>query len=559
MKAKLSKAAAAALLLFPAASRGLERTELLPAADTSLRVSGAADLRAAFDRAFGERLRADPQVMRFWSGLTNKFDARMGKERPPVVFLHLLEAHRLLKGEIATVYTLTETSPQKRRICLAARADDEEYRTFLEATARQNGRTDDAVVRLKTPFQGSELTCDVVNGGSTNQTACWMGFVENTLLLSTDREWVEQNIVRLRDETVREPESSRIALRFPLGIWIRQMLDRAGETAAEKELMLETLGLLEFNEYQLGIEVQDDDLVFDGTLRIGDMQHGLLNLLDTEPTDFSDDRAIAPNATSFSCGRIALNRLWAKLPDIIGGLPSRTGNSFMGLVLFFQQQSGLDIGNDLLAHTGSRFTFHTELAGTNQIALFSLELIDSRAFNDSLTRLLASPVAKKWSPFVEVTEYRGHPLYRPVATHPDADPAICIADGRLLLGSRASMVREAVLRMESDTRSEPGPLLRTARALAPDRAFGYGGMDHLAASLLIQFQASDHDISFGASISSKGRTSRNAQSDDDGMSLDHLASYLNDTYHYAEAVPEGIHHRLIIRTGTNKGASPCEN
>ena len=38
------------------------------------------------------------------------------------------------------------------------------------------------------------------------------------------------------------------------------------------------------------------------------------------------------------------------------------------------------------------------------------------------------------------------------------------------------------------------------------------------------------------------------------ISLNHLTSFLHNTYYYMEAVPSGIHHRIIFETDQTQGA-----
>jgi hypothetical protein len=319
-------------------------------------------------------------------------------------------------------------------------------------------------------------------------------------------------------------------------------------------------GTFELEQGLLELEMVQGSLVVDSRFTITNPGRGLFALLDTAPESFSDDRIVPQNASSFSYGKIDLPGLWKKLPEILGTLPPRQAAPIARMTALFQQQSGLDIEHDILAHAGNRFTLHTELAGTNQPMLVTLELANDRAFAQSLDTLLASPFAKGWAQQVKTTQYRGRTIHHKKNTSdPSKEPwAVCATDRRLLIGSNADIVRETILRMESSSPPLHPPMRAAARKYAPANAFGYGAMDHRKAEALVYIKVSDNSFSAGIGFQADVDVPKNQGTKDkpgtNEISLNHLTSFLSMTYHYMEAVPEGIHHRLVFENDETQGA-----
>jgi hypothetical protein len=109
--------------------------------------------------------------------------------------------------------------------------------------------------------------------------------------------------------------------------------------------------------------------------------------------------------------------------------------------------------------------------------------------------------------------------------------------------------------MERTGHQEPFTMQKTAEKLAPSTAFGYGAMDHRTAPAVMYIRVSDSTFSAGFGIQSDvGKPTDGKELGENEISLDHLTSFLNNTYHFAEAVPNGIHHRIVFENNKNQGA-----
>ncbi len=543
--------------LLPLSALALERTELFPPTDSYVRITQAEQLWNEFDAAYGKRLRADEKVQDF----IDAFGEKLKKKNVDGKYAHeirLFEMMKLLKGEIALVYD-GEKDSDGTATYLAATASNEEFVQIVERTAWLQEQATDEAVRKRETFQKTEIIHDIIQGGSTNEMSYWMACSHGTLLLSSEHEWVEKSIVRLASESIKEPAEIKLSACFPIGTWIR---DEIREDEADKQAQTEAfwgaLGLLGIEQYLLEIEIKEGDLTFDGYLTLSDLGKGLFSLLDTTPEDFSGTRIVRGNASSFSYGKIDFRRFWQALPDILETALPDERRWFYGMITILQQQGGVNIEHDFLAHTGKQFTLSTVQVSTNQPLLVSLELTDGRAMAQSLTTLFASPLAKAWSQHVSISDFRGHIIYEIQGASPDAMPfSLCATGNDLLFGSSAEVVRETILWLESDTTPEPSPMQKAARSHAPGSSFGYGAMDHQKATSLVYITVSDTNFSAGIGFKSDfskcGNSGRKEGSGENEISLTHLTSFLQNTYHFAEALPDGIHHRIVFENDENQG------
>lgn len=86
-----------------------------------------------------------------------------------------------------------------------------------------------------------------------------------------------------------------------------------------------------------------------------------------------------------------------------------------------------------------------------------------------------------------------------------------------------------------------------------DEAFGYGAMDHRTAPAVMYIRVSDSTFKAGFGLH-VGKPTDGKELGENEISLDHLTSFLHNTHHFAEAVPNGIHHRIVFENHKNQGA-----
>lgn len=539
------------LLGIPLVTPALERTELLPPAEASIRVTEAEKLWQEFGAAFGDRLANDRQIQDFAEAFGRKLVKKVEQGEIPLESRHLLEILKLLKGEIAVVYNSAPKGSPLVLDCafLAAAASREEYGNILHRTEWLNGQTKEDVVRKRYDFGGTELVCDIIERGEPTPREFWMAWVNGTLLAGSRRPWVEKSIVRLKNETVTEPEGSKISCCFPVGQWLRNDLAQmTPDERAESESFWNAVGIMSFEQYLLEIEIKNGDLILDGTLTFSEKGKGLFALLDTAPEDYSDDRIVPGHATSFSYGKLDLTGFWRNMPQMLNSLPPAWNKYFSEWISYFQHHSGLNIDRDFLAHIDKEFALFTAPEGTNQPIVVAFNLNNANALENSFATLQGSSVAMLWQGKVETTDFRNHTIYHKKKEAAESDPfSICVADNHLLLGSSISSIRNTIMQLANPGHRKPSNMQKEVRRIAPAKAFGYGAMDHQTAPAALYVQVSDNQFTAGFAFQNNPeKTKRHLNLSENEISLSHLTSFIGNTYHFAEAVPGGIHHRLVF-------------
>ncbi|RKX46873.1 MAG: hypothetical protein DRP64_02635 [Verrucomicrobia bacterium] len=533
----------------PAASLALERTDLLPSGETHLHITQAAQLWKEFDVAYGRRLRADERIQDFSAALGEKFKKKTADGDFTLEAHHLFEVLKLLKGEIALVYKGADKSMfTVEKMYLAAAATGEEFQYILKRTAWQKDQMEEQTLRKREMFRGVEITRDIMRCETPTEKSYWLAWTHDTLLYGSGRDWVEKSIVRLQQENIKEPTESKLRCRFPLAQWIRSGLEKEEyDERVQTETLWNALGLLGVEQYLLEVEIKNAEIVIDGTLTTSDLGTGLFSLLDTTSGDFQNNWIIPENASSFSFGKIDLLRFWNNLPGILKASPPDTGRPIFGTIMSFQQASGMDIGQDLLAYTDKQFTFATVPVSTNQSLLVSLELNNGQAMEQSLATLFASPVAQSWPKYIDTSDFRDRTIHTQKSPESDARPLVLCVSGDYLLLGNDHLVRETILRQENGINPESSIMQKAARHHAPENAFGYGAMDHQTSSSLMYIKVSDTNFSTGIGFNGNlDRSTKKEELGENEISLNHLTSFLNTTYHFAEAIPGGIHHRIIL-------------
>jgi len=318
--------------------------------------------------------------------------------------------------------------------------------------------------------------------------------------------------------------------------------------------LFKAFGLAGVSDYRLHVEITGNELILDSTLAVSDLDQGLFSLLDTSPEKSVQNGLLPRPFSSFMVGQINLARFWGKLPEIIGAAHAASTDRFAMTVRAIQQNTGLDIGQDLLAYIGPQFVVSTRSQNEKQSWVIALELSNEQALEQSLDSLFSSPMALSWGNFIATSDFRGHVFRCLKAQDPEANPtALSTANGQLLIGN-ADLVRETIQQLESSTNPQPSTMERITRKHAPANAFGLGATDHRNTTSVMYIKMSDSSFSAGLGISG-GQDSEKEKEElgENEISLNYIASFLQNSYHFAEVVPGGIHHRIVLEYQNPQG------
>jgi hypothetical protein len=557
MSAKLRRLTLSLLLTLPLAASALERTELLPpAAQTYVRISNTTNFWNQLKQSSIGKLWNDPQFQDFLGKPTAEtweelfFDGESDAENKVLV-----EQLKMLTGEIILAFDMELEDPY-----MIAAMTEEDFLRSLEMDAKLKDVIDEPFDIVRSTFQDVEIVQHVENGGTPEETSSWQAHVDGTFVLGHTREWVEKCIVQLKKEKVAEPEGNpTITLNLPLSKLIREtLLEEMKEEASQgpsmydPEVLLDALGLMGIENYTLKIELKDTEMVADSTLRVSSLTKGLFTILDLQPSELPTVPFIPSDIASLEVGRFNLLRFWQEIPNVLATAMPAVKPQFDMIVAMIPQMAGIDLEQDLLANLGTKYVSFSMAEGGKQTSVVAIELKDGAAFKTGLETLVAAPALQpQVATVLEIEEFLDHTIY----TVNDDEPADAIAFGVVgdyLLYGQPDGLRQ-VIRSETsedaaNTSFEQSPLVKGLRAHVPSRAFSYGAVDwkkHMAV-LIQEFNKPEY---VGVLQQKWAKTGSALPPPDFSKrpSSDHIASFFNISYQYAEATGDGIHQRIILK------------
>jgi len=544
------------LIALPLASTAIERISLLPAeAQAYVRVSNTTNFWSQLKQSPLGKLWADPQFQDFlgnpdgetWQDLF--FDEEDDAESEM-----LTEQLGMLKGEVILAFDMEMENPY----IIAAMAEDDFLRS-LEMDAKLAEVTTESFEIIKSTFQDIEIIQHVENGDTPDGESSWQTHVGTTFVLGYTREWVEKCIVQLKKEAIKEPEGHPACnLQFPLSGLIKKFIEEEKKDAANNpgamdiELLFDALGLMGIENYSLQIELREAEMVADSTLRASDLNKGIFTILDLQPSELPTVGFIPENIASIEVGRFNLLRFWQEIPNVLATAMPAVKPQFDMIVAMLQQQAGINFEQDLLANIGTEYFSFTVAEGDRQTSIVAVELKDSMAFKTGLETTLAAPALQpQVAAGLEIEEFLGHTIY----TVKDSDPESVIAfgvAGDYLLYGQPDGIRQ-VIRSESGDAAATGslehsPLVKGLRQHVPPRAFGFGAVDWKKNMAIIVRELGKPE--YFSLMQQNWAKSGSPLPPPDFNKLppaDHIASFFNVSYQYAEATTDGPHQRIILK------------
>jgi len=544
------------LLSIPLASTALERVSLLPPdAQTYVRVSNTTNFWSKLKQSSVGKLWADQQFQDFlgnpdaetWQDLFLEGESDAESEM-------LAEQLKMLKGEVIIAFDMEMEDPY----IIAAMTGDDFLRS-LEMDAKLIEITEEPFEIVKSTFQDVEVIQHIENGGTPKEESSWQAHVGTTFVLGHTREWVEKCIVQLKKEAALEPEGNPdCTLNLQLSDMIRKFIEEEKEGSAgtpdsmNTELLFDALGLMGTDRYSLKIELKDTEMVADSNLHASDLDKGIFTLLDLQPSELPTVGFIPENIASIEVGRFNLLRFWQEIPNVLATAMPAIKPQFDMIVAMLQQQAGINFEQDLLANIGTEYFSFTVAEGDKQISTIAVELKDGMAFKTGLETALAAPALQpQVAAGLEIEEFLGHTIYTIKGTDPGNSIAFGVASDYLLYG-QPDGIRQVIRNESSDTATtdsfERSPLVKGLRQHVPPGAFGFGAIDwkkHMA--VIVRELSKPEYIAIMQQNWAKSGSPLPPPDFDKLPPANHIASFFNVLYQYAEATDDGIHQRIILK------------
>jgi hypothetical protein len=537
------------LIALPLGTFALERTELLPPkAQAYVRISNTTNFWGMLQKSSIGKLWQDPQFQDFMGNP----DANMWRS----VFLDddndaegevFVEQLKMLGGELILAFDMENEDPY---IVAAMGKDDFNRSLQLDDQLRQV--MDEPFDVVRSSFQNVEIVEHIEDPGTPDETHSWQAHVGGTFMLGYSREWIEECIVRLGNEAATEPEGLPILnLNLPLASMIEASL-AGGERGVSERAMFEALGILDIENFSASVELREDEMVADNTLRVGGLGRGLFTLLDVQPSELPTVTFIPENIASIEVGRFNLLGLWQEIPNVLAAAQPAMKPQFDMLIAMLQQQAGINLEQDLLAHLGKKYLSFSTVEDGRQTSVIAIDLDDGAAFKKGLETALAAPPLQPYvAAGLKIDSFLDHTIYTLKESNPDDTMGMAIIPDFLLYGSPDGL-RQVIRRTTSDAAAnlafEHTELVKGLRAHVPSRAFAYSAIDWKKnMDVLIRELTKPEHVRL---VRQKWAKSGSALPPPDFSKLPpsgHMASFFNVSYQYIEAGAQGLHQRIILK------------
>ncbi|MBN2703228.1 MAG: hypothetical protein JXR23_03365 [Pontiellaceae bacterium] len=525
----------------PLVTQGIERKELLPEKQgPQIQIGNYSDFQEMLDQAALNDLRADTRFQNCYTAFSRKIETMLGEGKLPLGVQLLYAQLPFLKGEV-------ELISDEKGFYLAAAMDEAAYEESLKRSEWLQEKLDTDIIIKKVTFREQEIIQYI--SGADPEHPYWKAQLKDTLLLSTDREWLESSIVRLSKEKVDATKLSGVRAVIPVQALIRSSIENETEPEkrAAKEKLYSALGLLGIGDCSISIDETAEGFAVDFNLEVSDLKKGIFRLLETSPRTPLPKGLIPDEVTSISVGRLTLNGLWKELPSILSNASMETALQFSALLQQIKALTGADLENDVFAHLGSTYYTYSTLQNTNQRWVAALELNNGPALQQTLGTILSAPQMQSIAAAISGTDFRGKTIYTLTQdAGKDHALALCATDQLLLLGNLVN-VRESILRMNGNANRGSADLLTESLKLAPKNAFIYGATNHKKTTALLSARLSDHSFNIFFGVRSKNGSPMEEELEENEISLNYIGSFLHTSYYYTEKTDTGLHHHILLR------------
>jgi len=530
----------------------LERADLLPpAAQLYVRVSNISD--------FGSQLKKS-SLGKLWQD--KQFQDFMGNPEPEIWMEMLsgdgtaaenkmvLEQFKMLKGEFVLGGDFEQEAP-----FIIAAMSEEDFKRSLVLDEKLKDSEANGFEIMKSSFQGIEIFQHIEEGGTPEENSSWQAFVKGTFLLGDSREWVEKSIVRLKKESIEEPKGNpTLTFNLPLESVLQQVLEEFDEEESasdEDKRLMQALGLMELKNFFFKLELKEDEMVVDSTVKILDLTKGIFTLFDVQPSQFPRISFVPSNIFALEIGRMDLLGIWQEVPRVIEVAYPTAKAQYDMILNMLQQQVGINFEQDLLVNLGTQYLSFAELGNEKGTSVIAVELKNPQAFKKALETMLSAPaIQPQLAAVLKLEEFLDHTLYTVKNSTSETEVAFGLVDNYFVYGTPTDL-RSAIRRASNSQTTdsyEQSSLVKELRAQVSSRAFAYGAIDWEKYMIIVLKEFSKPQ--YIRPIQQKWVQSGSPLPPPDFKKLpsaDHIASFFNRLYQYTEATDDGLHQRIILK------------
>lgn len=549
MRTKTTFLLATILLTAPSLSLALNRTELLPENSQSrIHINNVSNVLHQVKISPLGQLWSDEQVQNFLGNITAEdcMELLNEGELKEIDELYLEEA-KMLKGEVAVAIETETEEPY-----LVTEMSQEDFEMSLEIDQKINELSESPIEIKYDTFQDVQLIehIEPALDEEGEPTSSWQAHLGNTLISGPSKNWIEQSIVRIQNDPITEPKGTpTISVNIPVNQLISMFLEKddADETA---KTMLDALGLLSIQRFNMSLELHDDHMVSTSNLHVSDLTKGLFTLLDLSPTTLPDEAFIPTELITFEAGRFNLLGLWKEVGNILDLVAPEVKPQYDMIPMMAMQMLNIDIEQALLANLGPRYFSYTVGTGDDIHSVVAVDLKDSTSFQTALETAITSPMLQQQlASILETETFLDTTLYSfviPDDSGNEEKGAFCMLDQQLLYGELAG-VQQAIRTLNNAEPLADNKLLNQLRDKIPENAFGYSIVNwkYYIHELIGYLKKPEIQQAITQQMAING-TPIPPLDFDKLPSASHLAQFFNINYQYIESTADGLHHKVIV-------------
>lgn len=455
---------AAVVLLFivilPWQLQALERLDLLESEPFIIKISNVPEFFKALEQSAPGKLWNSNEMKPFLNNqsLGDALKAsylesvHKGKTNEKQLSHLMWEEMKMLKGEF-----VLGVAPGKGggvRLSIVAAIGKEDFERSLEIDDRMAELDESEGEAIIKEFQGVRLVRRDYKH-EDGSTTSWSTFYNGTLINGSDREWVEQCILKLKKEAVTEPSGSpslhlrgtaallknflfpeRPAPSLPGHLEEGNPGNGGGEEGTpppqaeaapapsapegpKPDAVLKALGLDKLDYISLDFILNPKNLEFVFNVKqvpSPDPSKGLWALLVPETGGASPDIRlpyVPEDIYTYQVIPLNFGALWKEVPEILTTLNPQNAMQFQASINMFASMYQVDVGRDIFGNLGNHVITFNRMEGITKQDIYAFRLRDPLAMEKVLAKLLGegSMVKAQFQDNLELHDLGGYKLY----------------------------------------------------------------------------------------------------------------------------------------------------
>ena len=440
----------------------MDRLDLVTDADMVIHCSDISALFDAIEKSPLGRFWGSPEMASFREGNSLEDEIRLslldeenGENATKIRDLYL-EQLKMLDGEVILGLDFSDFDGEPEITILAA-LSAENYQRSLEMDDLLHELEDVETIKASEDFRDTRIYT-YIRKEDAGDRFIYQAFKAGTLLVSEDRPWLEQALIRLQETPAREPAgdpvlavSSRARLMDRLqSLMVDQV--RQSESPIDMRAVIKSLGIDALGDVDLRFCLQENQAHIDFQVaRRGEWEKGLLVLIPSEPAPVDFRMAhVPPDIASYQVTRLDLNALWMQIPEILRQISPEFQMQFSIGVNALGGMMNINVNDDIFNNMDKLAYYYTCLGDDGQELLYGFKVKDADAMERTLGKLFAenSPFAAQIGPFYHENDVQGHVIHMLQFPVPSSDGetmafteiGLTVADRALLIGKANLLV-----------------------------------------------------------------------------------------------------------------------